>query len=285
MNVRRAIARSGWRAAAGAGLVVASAVSGWLGCSGDDAPPPAAAGGDAAVDAPVVGPDGAALDSSGSGQRDDAGAGADTGAAVDAFAPKCAPALVGTPSWKPPSTYPRAACTDAQITRIVSDCYTALDVAKCAADKAALPGCAACLVTDEGAPALGPIIQAAAFATLNLAGCEALETADASATACPALIGVVIDCEALACAAGCTAAGSSSAQYHTCRLSSTSDGGPCAAAYAATAACGEDDPDAGGICYFGTADSFLTYVQRVAPLFCGGGAGDAGVPDAADAGD
>jgi hypothetical protein len=179
----------------------------------------------------------------------------------------CTPSLTGAPapSWKPPSTYPRAACSAAEITQIVTDCYAQLSASKCAADKAAMPACAACLITDETAASLGPIIQAGAYGTLNQAGCQALETGDASPSGCPARIGVVIDCEQLACAARCTTAGSNSTQYHSCRLISSGDGGPCAAAYAQTTGCGEDDPDAGGRCYFGATDTFLTYMQRVAP--------------------
>jgi hypothetical protein len=259
-------------------LGTVAAGAGFLGCGSDDTSPIGARAPDQDASAGPVDSGGDAAHPS------DAGGDATV---------TCTPTVPGSPSWKSPAGYPMAACSATEISTLIADCYGATyDKAKCEGDRTTMGACWACMVTDESATALGPLIHQGDFSTVNYPGCIAIEQANRTPAGCGAHLGIALDCQMVACANPCSgldAGGPSKvAAYNACLDQVVADGGVCASYAADTTACPGSDPSY-ATCYR-NADTFAVYAGRVATLFCGGGGdggtdagtdGEAGVTDAA----
>src|SRR5262249_37114313 len=149
--------------------------------------------------------------------------------------PACQPTLSGTPTWKPPTGFPKVACSDAQIAQILADCSgSTYDKTKCDSDQTALAGCYGCMNSTEDAGAPGPLIHTGSSPSVNYPGCLAIEHQDPDAGSCAGTQGVLLDCEILACTAPCTALdGGVPKNFDQCSAAAAATGGPCATQEAA----------------------------------------------------
>ena len=260
-------------------LGLAASTLGWLGCSSDDN----------AANGLFNSPDSGGSDSTVPGldaSSHDAGGG-DT----STINPACIPSTVGTPTWDPPSTYPRHACTKAAIDAYLTDCFNpTFDQTKCDTDKTTYASCLACMFDGDGGTT-GPLLETSQGVTfVNYPGCLALVTDDAGPGSCAGEQGVLLACINGSCQSCPQDDGGGIGQINTCNESSSKDGGPCSS-YAQAVNCGSLPQTASAVCYRQTGESFEAYASRVAVLFCapgsGGGNGDGGTPDgsASDAGE
>jgi hypothetical protein len=118
---------------------------------------------------------------------------------------------------------------------------------------AAHGACAACLLPPSASDPPGALVQHPGGVDVNVAGCLALETGDATPAGCAAAYEAAADCAAAACA-DCT--------DDACPARALA--GPCARWQART--CGEKDGGPAGACTGGGSfeESYLT----VATVFC-----------------
>lgn len=124
---------------------------------------------------------------------------------VGECAPDASQASGDAPAWRPPLGPATGDCTDAQVDIYVR-CTVAFDEAACTEMKTRpMPECAACAWRDlNSSVSVGPIFSRdRRVAELNVAGCEALLTGDASKTSCAAKIASAANCSYAACAASC----------------------------------------------------------------------------------
>lgn len=186
------------------------------------------------------------------------------------------------PTWKPPTGYPRAACTDADIAAIVAGCETAKSTqATCTPAVAAHKACGNCIFTDENAPVLGPSVYYAKLKRdiVNEPGCAAIILGDVSPTGCGAAGQALYQCDERACALCDTTAGNQ--PFYDCENLAENDLASCrpTSDNAAFVCVGNYPPQ----CTWDDANEFYeVYAQRVYTIFCGGLGTDAGTDAPSD---
>lgn len=185
----------------------------------------------------------------------------------------CAPGPVTgfTASWTPPLPA-QAACAPAQIDQFAADCLdpnTATN-AKCQAFNTQYAKCSSCLVTGENAAAYGAAIQRSnGVISLNVGGCLALVTGDASASGCGAKYEASRQCDAYACDPSCPIPDGDDAAfkaYLACLQSASS--GVCKSV--TQAQCPDPDGGPAAACAL-SGGSFIANFKQLAPIFCASG--------------
>jgi len=178
----------------------------------------------------------------------------------------------------------QGACTDAQIHAFYDDCLaptaTQQTCAPFSGSSASTENkaCAACIVSRDSDPKLGPLVEHKGTISVNVAGC--MEIADpANGLACAKAYQAADACERAACSANCPVTDEASFQLYLACVSDAAKTG--CASFTSALACVSAEADAGAsACFAGQtfADSYLA----VAPIFCGS-APDGGAPDASRA--
>ena len=187
-------------------------------------------------------------------------------------------------TWSPPHAVMPTACSDQDIADYVT-CSNS--TSGCNAWAAAHPNCNKCMVSTEGDPTYGVIINTPdGFGWANIGGCIATLTGDLSATGCGAAQWKTTECEDNSCAA-CVPVDNTGAAFFACQ--GQADTSTCTAFYNAGyldqtgnilgTACASLDAGAVAACATMTAQSFGDYVTAIATVMCGGYPADAGTSD------
>ena len=195
----------------------------------------------------------------------------------------CMPGDVSTfmPSWKPPTPFNQARCTNTQINAFV-DCLNGKpDAATCKTftGDAANKSCLQCADTPATAAKYGPLVSGTVTIQVNVSGCIANATGDTSATGCGAKVLANSQCEQAACEANCpVSASDTGAEFMALLACQTKSDTSSCKTFAAAATCSDALVGDGGVankCDLVGA-SFAENAVQMIKLFCGGAAGDAG---------
>jgi hypothetical protein len=236
-------------------------------CSATD-PAPAVVAGVSTVDA---GPDVAPRPRRDASADDDAGS-------------TCAPQNIDPSSlaWKPPNAVRPGACAQAQIGGWYDACWGdswSKSVCDAFEKDAANRGCLDCLFYAPNASTRGAA-EVGAYLRLNVAGCIAIVSGDATATGCGAKLQAETDCPRRACEPVCPLETARDYdRYEACENAAYD--GLCAAYVDAEGGCA--DLPAYRVCRGGSYLDFRSAFIGISSVFCGGSAVDAG-PEPGDAG-
>jgi hypothetical protein len=173
-----------------------------------------------------------------------------------------------TPQWVAPNPASKA-CTQPLIDQYAADCLddTTSSTTKCQAFNTANKACGACLVTPETATAYGPVIaKANNVLSLNVGGCLALTTADATAGGCGAKHEATRQCSDLACDANCPLPDGDNAAFQAYLKCLQKSETTVCKTYA-SAECPEADAGPSTACAL-SAGTFVDNFKLLAPIFC-----------------
>jgi hypothetical protein len=182
----------------------------------------------------------------------------------------CVPGDVSglTPAWVPPNPASKA-CTQPLIDQYAADCLddTTSSTTKCQAFNTANKACVACLVTPETATKYGAVIATANnVLSLNVGGCLALTTGDATATGCGAKHEASRQCSALACDTNCPLPDGDTAAFQA-YLKCLQKAETTVCKTYVSAECPEADAGPSTVCAL-SAGSFVDNFKLLAPVFC-----------------
>lgn len=182
----------------------------------------------------------------------------------------CVPGDVSTlvPSWVAPNPASKA-CTQPLIDQYAADCLdtTTSSTTKCQAFTTANKACVACLVTPESATAYGAVIaKANNVLSLNVGGCLALTTGDATAAGCGAKYEATGQCNDLACDANCPLPDGDDPAFQA-YLKCLQKSATTVCKTFAAAECPEADAGPSTVCAL-SAGTFVDNFKLLAPVFC-----------------
>ncbi len=179
-------------------------------------------------------------------------------------APTC-PTPADVSQWTAPPFIPpvvqKGSCTSQQIQDLFNACFSPTNnQTQCNSFQQANAACVSCALTKPQAP--GPLVEGTALVTLNIPGCIAIVTGDASPSSCAARLQTVDACEEAACAAQCPVTDAQSFQQYV-QCTQTAASGGCKTYVGAECAI---DGGAAGQCL---VSDFQTGFMTLVPLFCG----------------
>jgi hypothetical protein len=185
----------------------------------------------------------------------------------------CAPGPVTgfVSSWTPP-TPAQDACSGAQIDQFAADCLdpNTATTQKCQAFENMYAKCSTCLITGENAASYGVAIQSSnGVLTLNVGGCLALTTGDASVNGCGAKYEAVRQCDGFSCDTNCPLPDGDNAAFQAyLKCLQGAEGTVCKSV--ASARCADPDGGPAAACKLG-GGSFTANFKALAPIFCSSG--------------
>ena len=190
-------------------------------------------------------------------------------------AAQCDPAPIGSfqPAWQAPEPWKQNVCTAAQISGFYGACLTPpISEPACKAFVQENANCAPCLQSQE-TDAMGAAVvwhQQMKYWTVNVAGCIAQATGDATPAGCGASYAAAISCRQSSCNACWLAQGTSATfqQFSDCEtLAGTTT---CQTyAEAVPSKCGNLDKPPASVCMPSSGATAQQAYMQIAPLFCG----------------
>lgn len=187
----------------------------------------------------------------------------------------CTPASVAsfTPAWQAPEPWKQNVCSTTQITGFYDACLTPpISMTTCQAFVQANGNCAPCLQSQDTDAKAAAIVwhEQDRYWTVNVAGCIALATGDASAQGCGATYGAAIACRQSSCNA-CWAAQGTSATFEEFSDCESLAGSTTCQTYAdaVPAKCGTLDNGPAALCMPSESATAQEAYMQIAPLFCG----------------
>jgi hypothetical protein len=188
---------------------------------------------------------------------------------------ECNPSAVSSfqPAWQPPEQWKQNVCTAAQISSFYDACLTPpISATACNAFVQANANCAPCLQSKDTDATGAAVVwhEQMQYWTVNVAGCIAQATGDATATGCGASYAAAISCRQTSCNACWVAQGQSATfqQFSDCE---TLAGSTTCQTYAEAVPtkCGDLDKPPAGVCMPNSGATAQQAFMQVAPLFCG----------------
>ncbi len=199
--------------------------------------------------------------------------GPETGSTTTAA--ECSPTAVAAfqPVWQAPEPWKQNVCTTAQMTAFYGSCLTP-PISKAACDSFVQQNanCAPCLQSQETDATAAAVVwhEQMQYWTVNVAGCIARATGDATASGCGASYAAAISCRQSSCNA-CWEAQGQSATFQEFSDCETLAGSTTCQTYAEAvpAKCGNLETSAASVCMPSSAATAQEAYMQIAPLFCG----------------
>jgi hypothetical protein len=196
-------------------------------------------------------------------------------ASTTTTAAECNPSSVSTfqPEWQAPEQWKQNVCTAAQISSFYDSCLTPpISAAACNAFVQQNANCAPCLQSQDTDATAAAVVwhEQMQYWTVNVAGCIARASGDATATGCGASYAAAISCRQSSCNACWVAQGQSATfqQFSDCE---TLAGSTTCQTYAEAvpSKCGNLDVPPTSVCMPNSGATAQEAFMQVAPLFCG----------------
>jgi hypothetical protein len=187
----------------------------------------------------------------------------------------CNPAAVTAfqPVWQPPEAWKQNVCTAAQISDFYDACLTPpISESACNSFVQQNAKCAPCLQSQDTDPTGAVIVwhEKMQYWTVNVAGCIADATGDATAAGCGASYAAAIACRQSSCNACWVAQGESATFQQFSDCESLAGATTCQSyASAVPTKCGNLDSTAAGVCMPSSSATAQQAYMQLAPLFCG----------------
>jgi hypothetical protein len=187
----------------------------------------------------------------------------------------CDPASTASfqPMWQPPEAWKQNVCSTAQIAGFYAACLTPpISMSGCQTFVQANGNCAPCLQSQETDATAGAVVwhEQDRYWTVNVAGCIAWATGDATPAGCGATYGAAIACRQSSCNACWQAQGTTAtfAEFSDCESLA---GSTTCQTYAAAvpAKCGTLDNGPASVCMPSESATAQDAYMQIAPLFCG----------------
>ena len=187
----------------------------------------------------------------------------------------CDPAATTSfqPAWQGPEQWKQNVCTAAQISGFYDSCLTPpISSAACKSFVQQNANCAPCLQSQETDATGAAVVwhEKMQYWTVNVAGCIARATGDATAAGCGASYAAAISCRQSSCNACWQAQGQSATfqQFSDCE---TMAGSTTCQTYAEAvpAKCGNLDTPPASVCMPNSGATAQEAYMQIAPLFCG----------------
>ena len=188
---------------------------------------------------------------------------------------ECNPSAVSAfqPAWQPPEPWKQNVCTGAQISGFYTSCLTPpISEAACNAFVQQNAKCAPCLQSQDTDATAAAIVwhEQMQYWTVNVAGCIAQATGDATASGCGASYSAAISCRQQSCNACWQAQGQSATfqQFSDCESLA---GATTCQSYAqdVPTKCGNLAMTAASVCMPSSSATAEDAYMQIAPLFCG----------------
>jgi hypothetical protein len=196
--------------------------------------------------------------------------------AAEAAAAICDPQPVSTfkPAWTPPEAWKQTACTMSQISGFYAACLTPpISTKTCQDYVTANPSCSSCLQSEDTASTAAAVVwhEHDAYWTVNVAGCIARATNDASSAGCGASYAAAISCRQASCNA-CWAGLNTTTTFDEFAACEQSAGSTTCSLFASAVptACGNLSQGPGSVCMPSSGATAQEAFMQVAPLFCAG---------------
>jgi len=199
------------------------------------------------------------------------GPGMETGSLTPAI---CDPASVASfqPAWQAPEAWKQNVCSMTQISGFYTACLTPpISSAACQAFVQANGTCAPCLQSQETAATAAAVVwhEQDRYWTVNVAGCIAQATGDATTAGCGAAYGAAIACRQSSCNACWQAQGSSATFQEFSDCESLAGSTTCQTyAQAVPAKCGTLSNGPASVCMPSSSATAQDAYMLIAPLFC-----------------
>jgi hypothetical protein len=187
----------------------------------------------------------------------------------------CTPQSLTTfsPSWQQPEAWKQNVCSATQISGFYAACLTPpIDATACKTFVQQNGSCASCLQSQETDAKAAAVVwhEQERYWTVNVAGCIAQATGDASPTGCGAAYAAAIACRQASCDACWAGVGTTSTfqQFNDCEQQA---GQSTCQTYAAAVPdkCGDLTKSAASVCMPSTSATAQEAFMQIAPLFCG----------------
>ncbi|HEY3821264.1 MAG TPA: hypothetical protein VGL81_29060 [Polyangiaceae bacterium] len=177
------------------------------------------------------------------------------------------------PVWQPPEPWKQNVCTTAQISSFYDSCLTPpISKAACDAFVQQNANCAPCLQSQDSDATAAAIVwhEEMQYWTVNVAGCIAQATGDATASGCGASYAAAISCRQSSCNACWEAQGTSATFQEFSDCETLAGSTTCQTfAEAVPSKCGNLDTPPANVCMPNSGATAQQAFMQVAPLFCG----------------
>jgi hypothetical protein len=200
------------------------------------------------------------------------GPGMDAGSSAPAV---CDPAATTSfqPAWQAPEAWKQNVCSATQITGFYAACLTPpISAQTCQTFVQANANCAPCLQSQETDTTSSAIVwhEQDRYWTVNVAGCIARATGDATSAGCGAVYGAAIACRQASCNACWEAQGTSATFQQFSDCESLAGSTTCQTyAQAVPTKCGTLDQGPASVCMPSSSATAQGAYMQIAPLFCG----------------
>jgi hypothetical protein len=187
----------------------------------------------------------------------------------------CNPSAISAfqPVWQPPEPWKQNVCTATQISGFYTSCLTPpISEAACNAFVQENAKCAPCLQSQDTDPTAAAIVwhEQMQYWTVNVAGCIAEATGDATASGCGASYAAAISCRQQSCNACWVAQGQSATFQQFSDCESLAGATTCESfAEAVPTKCGNLAMTAANVCMPSSSATAQDAYMQIAPLFCG----------------